>query len=151
MDRDIHSANRLRPGLSWQRGQGHGVQQEPVGRYVRSSDKDFVQAIVFRHSTQSVFSCLSASHHLIDACETDALPDLLHFTPKICHLSDLLWLCSSADGLIGQGTFKLSNGPQRVVLLNKKGLEQGMHIACKAIPCRPASLQTHSALCKTSS
>ncbi|DBA70302.1 hypothetical protein WJX79_010739 [Trebouxia sp. C0005] len=30
-----------------------------------------------------------------------------------------------ADGLIGQGTFTLSSGPQRVVLLNKKGLEQG--------------------------
>ncbi|KAL3149454.1 hypothetical protein ABBQ32_002242 [Trebouxia sp. C0010 RCD-2024] len=30
-----------------------------------------------------------------------------------------------ADGLIGQGTFKLTNGPQRVLLMNKKGTEQG--------------------------
>lgn len=30
-----------------------------------------------------------------------------------------------ADGLIGQGTFTLSNGPQRVLLMNKKGTEQG--------------------------
>lgn len=30
-----------------------------------------------------------------------------------------------ADGLIGQGTFRLTNGPQRVLLMNKKGTEQG--------------------------
>ena len=33
-----------------------------------------------------------------------------------------------ADGLIGQGTFTLSNGPQRVLLLNKKGTEQGQYL-----------------------
>ena len=32
-----------------------------------------------------------------------------------------------ADGLIGQGTFTLSNGPQRVLLMNKKGTEQGQY------------------------
>lgn len=30
-----------------------------------------------------------------------------------------------ADGLIGKGTFQLNNGPQRVLLMNKKGTEQG--------------------------